>query len=142
MNPVIKIKRLHDDVQVPVYKRPGDAGLDLFSREDWVLMPNEPHAFKVGFHIAIPEGYVGLLWDRSGLGVVHGIKVLGGVLDHTFRGEIAVGLVNTTKVPYEVKKGDRIVQLLIQPIATATVEVVDELDETVRGTNALGSSGR
>ena len=72
----------------------------------------------------------------------HGIKTMAGVLDHTYRGELRIVLLNTSTVPYEVKKGDRIAQLLVQPIITATVTEVEQLDETHRGEDGLGSSGR
>jgi dUTP pyrophosphatase len=142
MNPTVRIKRLREDAQIPLYKRPGDAAFDLFSCEDWVLQPNEQHIFQIGIAMGIAEGYVGLIWDRSGLGAKHGIKVLGGVIDHTYRGEIGVGLINVTKVPYEVKKGDRIAQMLIQPVYTAEIHEVEDLDETQRGLGGFGSSGR
>lgn len=142
MNPVVRIKKLRDDAQIPLYKRPGDAAFDLFSAEDWTLVPNEQHIFKIGIAMAIPEGHVGLIWDRSGMGAVHGIKTLGGVIDHTYRGEIGVGLINLTKGPYEVKKGDRIAQMLIQEVITAEIHEVEDLDETQRGLGGFGSSGK
>lgn len=142
MNVQLKIKKLHDDVELPVYKRPGDAGLDLFSREEVILQPHVQHVFRLGFCMSLPEGVVALIWDRSGMGAKNGIKILGGVMDHTYRGEYMVTLINLTKMPYEVKKGDRIAQLLIQPIMTADIHEVDELDETQRGLGAFGSSGR
>ena len=138
----IRIKKLHDDVQVPSYGRPGDAGMDIHAREDKTLMPSEQHIFKTGFSLAIPEGYVSLVWDRSGMAAKNGVKVMGGVLDHTYRGEVGVVLINLTQKPYGVKKGDRIAQLLIQPICTVEVEVVDDLEQTHRGEGGFGSSGR
>ena len=138
----IRIKKLNDDATLPAYGRPGDAGLDLASREDWTLQPGEQHVFKLGIALAIPSGTVGLIWDRSGLAAKHGIKTMAGVLDHTYRGELGVVLMNVSKVPYEVKKGDRIAQLLIQPIHTVSVTEVDDLDETHRGAGGFGSSGR
>jgi dUTP pyrophosphatase len=140
--PLLRIRKLRDDAQIPVYKRPGDAAFDLFSTEDWVLQPQEQHIFFIGIAMAIPEGHVGLIWDRSGMGAKHGIKTLGGVIDHTYRGEIGVGLINLTKVPYEIKKGDRIAQMLIQEVITADIREVENLDETQRGLGAFGSSGR
>lgn len=142
MQPVVRIKKLKDDAQVPLYKRPGDAAFDLFSCEDWTLQPHEQHIFPIGIAMAIQQGCAGLIWDRSGMGAKHGIKVLGGVIDHTYRGEIGVGLINLTKVPYEVRKGDRIAQMLIQPVYTAELQEVDDLDETARGEGGFGSSGR
>jgi dUTP pyrophosphatase len=137
-----RIKKLHPDVQLPVYKRPGDAGMDIFSREDFMLVPGEQHVFMTGWSLALPPGFVSLIWDRSGMAAKNGIKVMGGVIEHSYRGEYGVVLINLTKAPYEVKRGDRIAQLLIQPICTAALEEVDELDETHRGDGAWGSSGR
>lgn len=142
MIPIVKIKKLRPEAQTPLYKRPGDAAFDLFSTEDWTLAPNEQHIFFIGIAMAIPEGHVGLIWDRSGMGAKNGIKTLGGVIDHTYRGEIGVGLINLTKIPYEVKKGDRIAQMLIQEVITADIHEVEDLDETQRGLGAFGSSGR
>jgi dUTP pyrophosphatase len=138
----VKFKKLHDDVQTPSHGRPGDAGLDIYSYEDKTLVPNEQHIFKTGFSLAIPQGYVALIWDRSGMAAKNGVKVMGGVLDYTYRGEVGVVLINLTHKPYDVKTGDRIAQLLIQPIATAEVEIVDDLEDTNRGTGGFGSSGR
>lgn len=137
----VRIKKLHEDTVVPKYATPGDAGLDLYSREDFTLLPGEQHIFKQGFCIAIPEGTVGLIWDRSGMAAKNGIKTMGGVLDHAFRGELGVVLMNLTQKPYEIKRGDRIAQLLVQPILQAEIQVVSELDETQRGLG-FGSSGR
>lgn len=138
----LKIKRLHPDVVLPSYGRPGDAGLDLVSREDKLMQPGERHVFKLGFAMAIPEGCVALVWDRSGMAAKHGMKSMAGVVDHTYRGEMGVVLVNLSGGPYEVKRGDRIAQMLIQPIHTAQVEAVEELPDSVRGDGAYGSSGR
>src|SRR3989344_3247192 len=137
----IQIKKLHDDVTPPAYGRPGDAGLDLTSREEFTLMPGEQHGFKLGFSIAIHEGTVALVWDRSGMAAKHGIKTMAGVIDHTYRGEVGIVLMNIAKTPYEVKKGDRIAQMLIQPIHSVNVDVVEELEETHRGEGGFGSSG-
>jgi len=142
MNPIkLKIKKLYEDVILPHYKREGDAGMDVYSREDKTLNPGEKHIFKLGFATQLEPGFVTLIWDRSGMGC-KGIKSLGGVIDHTYRGEYGVILVNTIKEPIEIKKGDRIAQLLIQPICTAQMEVVDEISDSVRGEGAYGSSGR
>lgn len=138
----VRIKKVRDDAIVPRYGRPGDAGFDFYSREDVILQPQEQHIFETGIAMAIPEGTVGLVWDRSGMAAKNGVKTMAGVLDHTFRGEIGLVLVNVTKKPYEVKKGDRIAQMLIQPIYTAEISVVDELDSTVRSDGRFGSSGR
>ncbi|MDD9954454.1 MAG: dUTP diphosphatase [Candidatus Woesearchaeota archaeon] len=138
----VQFKKLHDDVTIPHHKRAGDAGMDLSSREDFTLVPGEQHIFKLGLAMAIPEGTVALIWDRSGMAAKHGVKTMAGVIDHTYRGELGVVLMNIGKEPYDVKKGDRIAQMLIQPVHTADVEEVAELSETIRGEGGFGSSGR
>lgn len=141
-NITVQVKLLHPDAKVPSYGRPGDAGLDLCAIEDVTLSPNEQKIVKTGLAIVIPPGTVGLVWDRSGMAAKNGVKSMAGVIDHTYRGELGVVLVNVTKQNYEIKKGDRVAQLLVQPIYTAQVSVVDELDETHRGSGGFGSSGR
>jgi len=139
---MIEMKKLHDDVELPHYKRPGDAGMDLACREDHTLVPGEQHIFKLGFAMAIPEGTVALIWDRSGLAAKHGITCLAGVIDHTYRGEIGVVLMNVSNTPYEIKKGDRIAQMLLQHVHSVEVKEVQELSDSVRGEAGFGSSGR
>lgn len=138
----MQLRKLAENVKLPAYKRPGDAGLDLYSREDHVLQPGEQHVFKLGFAMAIPEGTVALIWDRSGLAAKHGVTTLAGVIDHTYRGEVGVVLMNASRQAYEVKSGDRIAQMLVQHVHTADIREVDELPETVRGEGGFGSSGR
>jgi len=138
----IHIKRLVNDAILPKYGRDGDAGLDLYTTEEKLLQPGERYMFSTGIAFAIPKGTVGLIWDRSGLAGKHGLTALGGVLDHTYRGEIKVVLLNTSVDTYHVKKGDRIAQLLIQPIHTVTVVEKEVIDETVRSDGGFGSSGR
>jgi len=141
MDVPVKIKKLVADVIVPKYAKPGDAGLDLYGRDTRTLELGEPHLFKLGFSLEIPPGYVALIKDRSGL-ATKGITVLGGVIDHTYRGELGVVLVNTSDHEVLVKPGDRIAQLLIVPIATAQIEEAEELSETSRGDGGFGSTGR
>ena len=137
----LKLKKLVPDVTLPSYAHPGDAGMDLYGRETRTLEQGEPHVFKLGFALELPPGYVGLIFDRSGMGA-KGIKTLGGVIDHTYRGEWGVILVNTTDREHLVKAGDKIAQLLIVPIAAGELEVVQELGETRRGEGGFGSTGQ
>ncbi|MBR9700687.1 dUTP diphosphatase [Candidatus Woesearchaeota archaeon] len=137
----INVKRLIPDAVLPSYGRPGDAGLDLTTIESHILSPGERRMFSTGLAIAVPEGMVGLVWDRSGMAAKNGIKTMAGVIDCTYRGELKIVLLNTTDESYEIKKGDRIAQLLVQPINT--VEVVEsDLDDSHRGESGFGSSGR
>ena len=137
----IKVKKLCSDVKLPAYALEGDAGLDIFSNEDVIIQPGQKHIFKTGFALEIPKGYCALIWDKGGLGS-KGLKVFGGVGEHTYRGEYMVCLVNLGQEPCEFKRGDKIAQLLIQPIVSAELEEVEELNESIRGEGRHGSTGK
>lgn len=138
----LPVRRLSADAVAPRYGRAGDAGLDLFAAEQYELAPGTRHVFGTGVAIAVPDGYVGLVWDRSGLAVRAGITTMAGVIDATYRGEVRVPLLNTGDEPYVVHVGDRIAQLLVQAIPVLDVVEVDALDDTQRGSAGFGSSGR
>ena len=132
------------DEFLPSYAHPGDAGADLRSSEDGAIAPGERRMFKTGVSIALPEGYVALVHPRSGLAAKHGITVLNapGTVDAGYRGEIAVTLLNTDlHNTFEVKRGDRIAQLVIQKFEMADFLVVERLPESHRGTDGFGSTG-
>ncbi|MCK9568045.1 dUTP diphosphatase [Candidatus Pacearchaeota archaeon] len=137
----IKIKKLNPNAIIPKYSHVGDAGMDLFSIEDLILKPKHRALIKTGLSIELPKGYVSLVWDKSGI-ALKGIKTMGGVIEHTYRGEYKIILVNLSSEDYEIKKGQKIAQLLIQKIETAEVEEVNELSETIRGTGGFGSTGK
>ncbi|MEK6936405.1 MAG: dUTP diphosphatase [Nanoarchaeota archaeon] len=136
----IKIKKLNLEAIIPSYAHEGDAGMDIFSCEDCVIKPGEKHLVSTGISIEFPEGYVALVWDKSGV-ANKGIKSMGGVIEYTYRGEYKIILYNTSKEPYEIKKAQKIAQLLIQPIMTAEIQEVSELSETKRGDGGFGSTG-
>ena len=136
----IKAKKLHPDAIIPSHLLHGDAGLDLHSVEDAVLNPNERRAIGTGLAFELPEGYVALIWDKSGLALKKGIKSMGGVIEHTYRGEYRIILLNTSDQPFEIKKGDKIAQMLVQPIMSVEVEEANDLSDTVRGTHGFGSA--
>jgi dUTP pyrophosphatase len=138
----IYCKKLSGTAQLPKYGRDGDAGLDLHSNQSAVLDPNSRQLIKTGIAMAIPKGYVGLVWDRGGMAAKKGITTMAGVVDSNYRGEVGVVLLNTTNEPYVITAGDRIAQMLIQPVVNAVLEQVEELDETNRGAGAYGSSGK
>lgn len=125
----------------PYKAHPEDAGFDLMAREGQIVPAHGSAIFDIGVHIEIPSGYVGFLKSKSGLNVKHGITSEG-VIDAGYTGSICVKLYNNTQVPYLVEKGDKISQLVILPICNCELEVVDNLDETARGNNGFGSSGR
>lgn len=118
-----------------------DAGYDLYSTEYRVIGPQERRLVSTGIHMEIPEGYAGLIWPRSGLSAKKGIDVLAGVIDHGYTGEIKVCLLNTGDEDFGVSAGDKIAQILIQPIYCVELVQVSSLDESSRGEKGFGSSG-
>jgi len=145
MTPVnVHIKLLDPELPAPAYAKPGDAGADLRSRIDFELEPGERALVPTGGAISLPEGYVGLVHPRSGLATKNGITIVNapGTVDSGYRGELMVTLLNTDKTKsFHVQRGDRIAQLIIQKYEHATFTVVDELDQTERGSSGFGSSG-
>lgn len=136
----MKIK-LDDGAYMPTRAYPTDAGLDLRARETQIVPAKESATFDTGVHIELPEGTVGMLKSKSGLMCKFGL-VGEGVIDVGYSGSIVVKLFNHSGYDYEVHKGDKISQLVVLPILTPYLEVVDELDESGRGNNGFGSSGR
>lgn len=118
-----------------------DAGLDIYAREDQIVPAKESAVFDTGVHVEIPACYCGMLKSKSGLNVKHGITSEG-VIDYGYTGSIVVKLYNNSGYDYEVKKGDKISQLVIMPVLTPALEIVDELEEAERGNNGFGSTGR
>ena len=142
----VPLVRLDPDLPLPGYARPGDAGADLVARTSVTLPPGGGRAaVPTGIALAIPAGYAGFVQPRSGLALRHGVTCLNtpGLIDSGFRDELAVLLVNTDpQMPYEVERGDRIAQLVIQRVETATFVAVEQLDESERGQGGFGSTGR
>ncbi len=142
----IPITRLDADLPLPAYARPGDAGADLVARETLTLPPGGGRALvPTGAAIAIPEGYAGFVQPRSGLALKHGVTCLNtpGLIDSGYRGELKVLLVNTDpSEPFEVVRGERIAQLVIQRVEEVAFVEVDELPDSERGAGGFGSSGR
>lgn len=141
----LKVKLLDSDLTMPRYQHEGDAGLDLSSRIDFTLEPGERATVPTGIAVAIPRGYAGFVLIRSGLAARHGISCVNspGLIDAGYRGEIAIVMINTDKrEPLQIKRGDRIAQLVIQKVEEAILIEVAELDETARGTGGFGSTGR
>src|SRR3989344_3497647 len=136
-----QVKKLTDSATLPAKGNQTDAGIDIFTNESKILQPSERHMFGTGIAVAIPEGYVALLWDRSGLGS-KGIHRFAGVIDSGYRGEWKVILFNSTNEPFEIKAGDKIIQCIIQKFEPAEITEVAELDDTDRGAAGFGSSGR
>ena len=132
---------LSEGAKMPTRSHPWDGGLDLYAMEDGYIRCNQSRTFNTGTHIQIPEGCVGLIKSRSGLMVNHGITT-DGTIDAHYTGPIKVCLFNHGGSKYEVKAGDKIAQLVILPCLLPELELVDSLDETDRGDNGFGSTGR
>ena len=141
----IPIIRLIDDAIIPVYAKPGDAGADLVAAESVVLDPGGGRALiSTGIAIAIPEGFAGFVQPRSGLALKHGITCLNtpGLIDSGYRGELKVLLINTDpNDAFEINKGERIAQLVIQKVEECNFQEVEQLADSERGENGLGTYG-
>jgi dUTP pyrophosphatase len=136
----IAVKKMVPEARIPVYHHQGDAGMDLFSCVQMVIKPGETAAVPTGLQMAIPFGYVGLIWDKSGI-ALKGIHRLAGVVDAGYRGEVKVVLTNLGQEPFEITPGMKIAQMLVQPVESPEVVEVDELDKTSRGEGGFGSTG-
>lgn len=142
----IPVQVLDADLPLPAYARPGDAGADLLAREGAVLSAGGGRALiPTGIAVAIPEGYAGFVQPRSGLALRHGVTLLNtpGLIDSGYRNELGVLMVNLDPTTaYEVHRGDRIAQLVIQRVETARFVVADALTESARGLGGFGHTGR
>ena len=142
----IQLQRLPhgEGLPTPTYATEGAAGLDVVAAEDLTLAPGRRHAVATGFSIAIPEGYEVQVRPRSGLALKHGITCLNtpGTIDHDYRGEVKVILANLGDEPFEVRRGERIAQLVPAVVTKARFSEVMELGETSRGVGGFGSTGR
>ena len=142
----IQLQRLPHgkDLPLPRYGSDGAAGLDVVAAEDLTLDPGQRHAVATGFAIAIPEGYEVQVRPRSGLALKHGITCLNtpGTIDHDYRGEVKVILANLGSEPFQVRRGERIAQLVPAPVLKAAFDEVAELGETARGAGGFGSTGQ
>lgn len=141
MSGTLPIKKLDPNAVLPTRAHADDAGLDLYSLEDAALEPGAGRIVKTGVAVALSEGTVGLICDRSSM-AKRGLKTAGGVIDAGYRGELGVVLLNLSRETQKVAKGERIAQLLIVPVATPAVQEVDDLGQTARGAKGFGSTGR
>jgi dUTP pyrophosphatase len=142
----IRIRRLPhgEGLPLPAYATAGAAGMDVVAAEDVTLAPGQRHAVATGFAVAIPYGYEIQVRPRSGNALKHGITCPNtpGTIDSDYRGELKIILANWGSEPFEIRRGDRIAQLVPAPVLHARFEEVEELDETVRGQGGFGSTGR
>jgi len=137
----VQFQILTDTAYCPTRAHRTDAGLDLYADESATIHPAQVTTIGTGVAVAIPRGYAGLIWPRSGLAVKGGVDVLAGVIDSGYRGEIKVAL-TTVSDPVRVSPGDRIAQLVIQRVESCDPVIVRELPEAPRGDSGFGSSGR
>lgn len=140
----VSVKRLDPELPLPVYAHAGDAGVDLYATEDRTIQPLERALIGTGIAVAIPEGHAGFVQPRSGLALEQGLSLVNtpGLIDSRYRGEIKVIAINLDPAnPIRLSRGDRIAQLVIQPVDHVTLVETDELDTTERGERGFGSSG-
>lgn len=142
----IPVVREHPDLELPAHAKPGDAGVDLRAAEDVTLTAGGGRSLVgTGISIAIPDGYAGFLQPRSGLAYKHGVTVLNtpGLIDSGYRGELKVLLINTDpEQDFEVKRGERIAQLVIQAYEEVNFVEVESLSDSERGDGGFGSTGK
>ena len=137
----LRIKRLDKGLDMPTYSHADDAAFDLRAREKTVLKPKEKKVVMAGISLAIPQGHVGLVWDRSGMAAKHSLHVMAGVIDSGYRGEVGVVLINLGDEDFMVERNMRIAQMLIQPVAQPTIVETSDLDKTARDSSGFGSTG-
>lgn len=140
----VPVRQLDPTLELPSYAHPGDAGADLRSAEDFVLGPGERRVVGTGLALALPIGYAAFVHPRSGLAARHGVTVVNapGTVDAGYRGELKVCLLNTDPArPVSFSRGDRIAQLVVQPVVEVAFRPVPELPDSARGTGGYGSTG-
>jgi len=138
----LNVKKLHPNAKLPTYAHHGDAGFDLYAIESVTIAVGARVLVGTGIAMEIPDGFVGLIWDKSGLSMNHGLKNLGGVIDAGYRGEIKAGVVNLSNEDYTITAGHKVAQMLIQKVERAEIKDVAELSDTTRGHGGFGSTGK
>jgi dUTP pyrophosphatase len=137
----VKVKRLHEYAKIPSYGSSESAGFDIYAIADEIAKPGEVKMIPTGLSFEIPEGTHLQVWDRSSLGK-KGIHMYGGIIDSDYRGEFHFLLYNSTSEDFEIKKGDRVCQVLLLPVFRAEFKEVSNLEDTDRGEGGFGSTGR
>lgn len=138
----LKVKKLHKNAKLPTHGHPGDAGIDFYCVEDVVFLPGKQNSVHTGIAIEIPEGYVGLIWDKSSVSFNLGLKVMGGVIDSGYRGEIVMNLLNVSDKQVLMTKDHKIAQMVVQKFEDCDIVEVGDISETVRGAGREGSTGK
>ena len=137
----LNVKKLHNDAKLPTKGHPGDAGIDFYAIDTVMFAPNAQMRVHTGVALEIPEGHVGLIWDKSSISFNQGLKVMGGVIDAGFRGELVMSMYNTTDKEQKIEKGHKIAQMIIQKFEDCDIVEVADLSDTVRGDQGFGSTG-
>ncbi|MEX2028981.1 MAG: dUTP diphosphatase [Candidatus Paceibacterota bacterium] len=137
----LNVKKLRPDAKLPTHGHPGDAAMDFYCVEDVIFPPGKQERVHTGVAVEIPEGHVGLIWDKSSISFNLGLKVMGGVIDSGYRGEIIMNFLNVSNKEVLVAKDHKIAQMLIQKFEHCDIVEVDTLSETVRGHGREGSTG-
>jgi len=139
----VKIKKIKDNAIIPKYAHAGDAGVDLYSTEDYTLKPGDRVLVSTGIKIVVPKSYEAQVRPKSGLALKHGISICNtpGTIDSGYRGEIGVIAINQSNEDYKIEKGKKIAQMIFNKIEEAEFEEVDELEDTTRGEGGFGSTG-
>ena len=137
----IKVKKLSTLATIPTKANKSDAGWDLYASEDAIIDPSKTELISTDISFAIPDGYVGLIWDRSGMAAKRGLHRFAGVIDSGYRGEVKVCLWNSADKYCIIHTGERIAQIIFQEVPQFSLKVVASLDDTERGEGCFGSSG-
>lgn len=142
MKKFIHYNFLNEDAKIPTKSHNSDAGFDLYASEETIVKGQDRTIVKTGLSLRIPEGMAGLIWPRSGLSVKSGIDVLAGVIDSGYRGEIMVCLYNTSTEAVNIKRGDRIAQIIFQEVPATSLVLSNDLGASQRGSDGFGSTGK
>jgi dUTP pyrophosphatase len=138
----LNFKKLNPEAKIFPHQNLGDAGIDFCTTEKVSLGVGERKRISTGIALEIPEGHVGLIWDKSSVAINLGLKVIGGVVDSNYRGEVIIYLLNTSQTEVVLEKGQKVAQMLIQKFETCELVEINELSETIRGEGREGSNGQ
>lgn len=138
---IIKFKKLTRTAKLPAYAHPHDAGMDIYADDDIIIRPGETVRISTGIASELEDGYVALIWDKSGIGT-KGVHRLAGVIDSGYRGEWLVVMHNLSQQDYKIEKGDKIAQALIQKVEHPQIRETQQLNESPRNAAGFGSTGK
>jgi len=140
---IVNISKIKEDAKTPAYAHEGDAGVDLYSTEEYVLKPLQRVLVSTGIKIAVPKGHEAQIRPKSGLALKHGISIVNtpGTIDAGYRGEIGVIAINLGDKEFTIEKGKKIAQMVFNRVETAEFKEISDLDETTRNDSGFGSTG-